>query len=61
MIVELNPLTGLIEAWRWMVLSGYHPSFPSIADLARGDSGHRDMRLADLLPGSRQRWRTTSK
>jgi ABC-type polysaccharide/polyol phosphate export permease len=23
-IVELYPLTGLIEAWRWMVLSGYH-------------------------------------
>ena len=22
-IVELNPLTGLIEAWRWMMLSGY--------------------------------------
>jgi lipopolysaccharide transport system permease protein len=30
-IVDLNPLTGLIEAWRWMVLSGYYPSFPSIA------------------------------
>lgn len=25
-IVELNPLTGLIEAWRWMVLSGYSPT-----------------------------------
>jgi lipopolysaccharide transport system permease protein len=24
-IVELNPLTGLIEAWRWIVLSGYTP------------------------------------
>lgn len=24
-IVELNPLTGLIEAWRWMLLSGYQP------------------------------------
>lgn len=24
-IVELNPFTGLIEAWRWMVLSGYDP------------------------------------
>jgi lipopolysaccharide transport system permease protein len=23
--VELNPLTGLIEAWRWMVISGYQP------------------------------------
>ena len=25
-IVEINPLTGLIEALRWMVLSGYRPS-----------------------------------
>ena len=24
-LVELNPMTGLIEAWRWMMLSGYHP------------------------------------
>jgi ABC-type polysaccharide/polyol phosphate export permease len=24
-IVELNPLTGLIESWRWMMLSGYVP------------------------------------
>jgi lipopolysaccharide transport system permease protein len=24
-IVELNPMTGLIESWRWMMLSGYHP------------------------------------
>jgi lipopolysaccharide transport system permease protein len=30
-IVDLNPLTGLIEAWRWMVLSGYVPSFEPIA------------------------------
>lgn len=30
-IVDLNPLTGVIEAWRWMVLSGYYPSLPSIA------------------------------
>jgi lipopolysaccharide transport system permease protein len=29
-IVELNPLTGLIETMRWMVLSGYHPDVPSI-------------------------------
>jgi ABC-type polysaccharide/polyol phosphate export permease len=29
-IVDLNPLTGLIEAWRWMVLSGYVPSFEPI-------------------------------
>jgi lipopolysaccharide transport system permease protein len=25
-IVEFNPLTGVIEAWRWMVLSGYTPT-----------------------------------
>jgi homopolymeric O-antigen transport system permease protein len=31
LLVELNPLTGLIEVWRWMVLSGYYPSFGSIA------------------------------
>jgi ABC-type polysaccharide/polyol phosphate export permease len=30
-IVELNPLTGLIEAWRWMMLSGYHPRIAPIA------------------------------
>lgn len=24
-LVELNPLTGIIEAWRWMVIAGYHP------------------------------------
>jgi lipopolysaccharide transport system permease protein len=30
-IVDLNPLTGVIEAWRWMVLSGYEPSFAPIA------------------------------
>jgi lipopolysaccharide transport system permease protein len=23
-IVELNPLTGLVEAWRWIIVSGYH-------------------------------------
>jgi lipopolysaccharide transport system permease protein len=30
-LVDLNPLTGLIEAWRWMVISGYVPSFEPIA------------------------------
>src|SRR5829696_2270304 len=30
-LVDLNPLTGLIEAWRWMMLSGYQPSFEPIA------------------------------
>ena len=30
-LVDLNPLSGLIEAWRWMTLSGYQPSFEPIA------------------------------
>ena len=30
-IVELNPLTGLIESWRWMLLSGYSPHLPAVA------------------------------
>jgi lipopolysaccharide transport system permease protein len=30
MILDLNPLTGLIEAWRWMVLADYVPSFEPI-------------------------------
>jgi len=30
-LVGLNPLTGLIEALRWMVISGYQPSFEPIA------------------------------
>jgi lipopolysaccharide transport system permease protein len=30
-LVDLNPLTGLIEAFRWMLLSGYYPSLGSIA------------------------------
>lgn len=25
-LVELNPLTGVMEAWRWMVISNYHAS-----------------------------------
>ncbi len=29
-IVNLNPLTGVIEGMRWMVLSGYEPSFEPI-------------------------------
>jgi lipopolysaccharide transport system permease protein len=29
-LVSLNPLTGLIEAWRWMIISSYQPSFESI-------------------------------
>jgi ABC-type polysaccharide/polyol phosphate export permease len=23
-LVELNPLTGIMESWRWMMVSGYH-------------------------------------
>jgi lipopolysaccharide transport system permease protein len=30
-IVDLNPLTGVMEAWRWMMLAGYGPSFEPIA------------------------------
>jgi lipopolysaccharide transport system permease protein len=29
-ILDLNPLTGLMEAWRWMILSDYVPSFEPI-------------------------------
>ncbi len=29
-LVGLNPLTGIIEASRWMLLSGYHPSVEPI-------------------------------
>jgi lipopolysaccharide transport system permease protein len=29
-LLDLNPLTGLIEAWRWMILDGYIPSFEPI-------------------------------
>jgi lipopolysaccharide transport system permease protein len=30
-VVELNPITGLIESSRWMLVSGYHPSTTAIA------------------------------
>jgi ABC-type polysaccharide/polyol phosphate export permease len=30
-IVNLNPLTGVIEGTRWMMLQDYHPSFAPIA------------------------------
>jgi ABC-type polysaccharide/polyol phosphate export permease len=34
-IVEINPLTGLIEALRWMLLSGYRPTLgPVVLSLA---------------------------
>lgn len=29
-VVELNPLTGVIETIRWMMLSGYRPTIPPI-------------------------------
>jgi lipopolysaccharide transport system permease protein len=29
-IVEMNPITGVMEAFRWMVLAGYHPSTTAI-------------------------------
>jgi lipopolysaccharide transport system permease protein len=29
-VVELNPMTGLIESWRWMMLSGYQPHLPAV-------------------------------
>jgi lipopolysaccharide transport system permease protein len=29
-IVDLNPVTGVIEGMRWMMLSGYYPSFEPI-------------------------------
>ena len=29
-IVSLNPLTGVIEGWRWMMLAGYTPSIEPI-------------------------------
>jgi lipopolysaccharide transport system permease protein len=30
-LVELNPLTGVIEGWRWMLISGYNPELGPIA------------------------------
>jgi homopolymeric O-antigen transport system permease protein len=29
-LVDFNPLTGVMEAFRWMMLSGYQPSFEPI-------------------------------
>lgn len=29
-LVELNPITGVMEATRWILLSGYHPSVTAI-------------------------------
>jgi lipopolysaccharide transport system permease protein len=30
LIIELNPLTGVLEGWRWMMISGYSPSLEPI-------------------------------
>lgn len=30
-VIDVNPLTGLLEACRWMMLSGYQPSVAAIA------------------------------
>src|SRR5262249_62163569 len=30
-LVDLNPLTGLMEAMRWALIAGYSPSFEPIA------------------------------
>jgi lipopolysaccharide transport system permease protein len=30
-IVELNPLTGLIETFRWIILTGYSPTIAAVA------------------------------
>jgi len=35
-IVDLNPLTGVMEAFRWMMLSGYQPSVEPILVAAVG-------------------------
>jgi lipopolysaccharide transport system permease protein len=35
-IVELNPLTGVMELFRWMALDGYDPSTQAIAIAAVG-------------------------
>ena len=36
-IVDLNPVTGVIEGFRWMLLSGYEPSFEPVGCVAPGD------------------------
>jgi ABC-type polysaccharide/polyol phosphate export permease len=30
LVIELNPLTGMVEGWRWMLISGYTPSLEPI-------------------------------
>jgi len=29
-VVELNPITGIIEAWRWMLVASYRPSMTAV-------------------------------
>ena len=48
-LVDLNPLTGIIEACRWMVLSGYQPSVEPIAVSLVGDRLLAARRLAAVL------------
>jgi lipopolysaccharide transport system permease protein len=29
-VLEFNPITGILEAFRWAMIAGYHPSVPAI-------------------------------
>ena len=29
-LIDLNPITGILEAFRWMMISRYDPSLPAI-------------------------------
>ena len=58
-IVSLNPLTGVIEAWRWVILDTGHPYMPAIyLSLAIGTLliaagwrvfGRFEVRMADVI------------
>jgi lipopolysaccharide transport system permease protein len=58
-IVSLNPLTGAIEAWRWVILDTSHPYLPAIyMSLALGSLliaagwrvfGRFEVRMADII------------
>ena len=59
-LVELNPLTGLLEAWRWMIISGYSPSVEPIPiSLARPCSSRRPD--GGSSRDSKRRWPMTSE
>jgi ABC-type polysaccharide/polyol phosphate export permease len=30
-LIDVNPLTGVLEAWRWMMLSRYEPSLLAVS------------------------------